>query len=320
MLRVVKETSAHPDTDHGTIYQHPLAYLIGLEGLALLRGWAGDFDRHFVLERIEEVRRLLDDPVLAAHAGVDVVRADSNAGYRTWAATYDDQPNGLFAIDEAVIDEILDALPPGDALDAACGTGRLTTHLLERGHRVIGVDASPEMLEVARRRLTGAQLRRGDLREIPIGAEAVDLVVCGLALSHVEDLRPVMVEFARVLRPGGHVVISDAHHELVFRGSVVKALGLNGEPGLVATYRHSPGDVLRAALAAGLEVRRCEEPRRAASFEDSSPLDPEPVAPVAPAAVDWDAWPWSLLGIAPQATRAAWDTPAIIVWHFQRSA
>lgn len=301
------------------IYQHPLAYLIGLEGLALLRAWAGDFDRQFVLDRLDEVRRLLDDPVLSSHAGVDVVRADANVGYRTWAATYDDQPNGLFAIDEALIDEILDALPAGDALDAACGTGRLTRHLLDRGHRVIGVDASPEMLEVARRRLAGAELRRGDLRELPVGDEAVDLVVCGLALSHVEDLRPVLADFARVLRPGGHLVVSDAHHELVFRGSVVKAVGPDGAPGLVATYRHSPGDFLRAALSVGLEVRRCEEPRRVSSAEDTSADGAEPTAAVPSSAVDWDVWPWSLLGVVPRATRAAWDTPAIIVWHFQRS-
>lgn len=317
----MNDSPANAESSRPAIYQHPLGYLIGLEGLALLRGWAGDFDRQFVLDRLAEVRRLLDDPVLAGHAGVDVVRAPSDLGYRTWASTYDDQPNGLFEIDEAVIDEILDALPAGDALDAACGTGRLTRRLLERGHRVIGVDASPEMLDVARRRMAGVELRRGDLRDLPIADESVDLVVCGLALSHVEDLRPVLSEFTRVLRPGGHLVISDAHHELVFRGSVVKAVGPNGEPGLVATYRHSTGDYLRAGLAAGFEVRRCEEPRRAASFEEPSlPPDDTPTAAVAPSEVDWDAWPWSLLGIAPQATRAAWDAPSIVVWHFQRSA
>lgn len=301
------------------IYQHPLAYLIGLEGLALLRAWAGDFDRDFVLERLDEVRRLLDDPVLAQHPGVDVVRAAANEGYRAWAETYDEGPNGLFAIDQAVIDDILDGIRIGDALDAACGTGRLTAGLLERGHRVIGVDSSPEMLEVARRRVPRADLRTGDLRELPVEDGAVDLVVCGLALAHLDDLRPVMAEFARVLRPGGHLVISDAHHELIFRGSVVKAVGENGEPGLVTTARHTPGAYLRAALAAGLDVRRCEEPRRSEGRGDAA-APPEPSGPVTASAVAWDVWPWSLLGVVPEATRAAWDAPAIVVWHFQRPA
>src|SRR5438067_580707 len=43
------------------IYQHPLAYLLGLEGVALLRAWAGDYDKEFVLTRLAEVRRLIDD-------------------------------------------------------------------------------------------------------------------------------------------------------------------------------------------------------------------------------------------------------------------
>ena len=95
------------------------------------------------------------------------------------------------------------------------------------------------------------------------------------------------------MRPGGHVVIDDVSHELVFRGSVVKALGPNGEPGLAPAHRHTPGDFLRAALAAGLQVRRCEEPgsgrrarrhhrhpRRSSSARRGElPVDPAPLDP-----------------------------------------
>ena len=51
------------------IYRHPLAYLLGLEGIALLLAWAGDYDRAFVEARLAEVRRLLNDEALASHAG-----------------------------------------------------------------------------------------------------------------------------------------------------------------------------------------------------------------------------------------------------------
>ena len=70
------------------IYQHPLAYLLGLEGIALLRGWAGDFDQEFVEARLAEVRRLLAADALANHDGVMVERGDTLTGYRRWAATY----------------------------------------------------------------------------------------------------------------------------------------------------------------------------------------------------------------------------------------
>ena len=297
------------------IYQHPLAYLLGLEGLALLGGWVGDFDRDFVLERLAEVRRLLDEPALTNHPGVDVEWRDTQTGYATWAPTYDDPNNGLFAIDEPAVDAILDTLPRGDALDAACGTGRFSLRLAARGHRVVGVDSSPEMLELARAKVPGAEFRLGDLEDLPLADASVDLVVCTLALTHVPDLAPVMAQFARVVRPGGHVVIAEAHHELVYRGSIVKALGPNGEPGFVASYRHTPGDFLRAALPARLQVRRCEEPRLSSSDSrsDAAP-PPQDITIGGP-----EDWPWTLLPLVPEATRAAWAIPAVIVWDFERT-
>jgi SAM-dependent methyltransferase len=290
-------------------YQHPLAYLLGLEGLALLHGWAGDYDKEFVRARLAEVRRLLDHEPLASHAGVDVRRGDAETGYRTWSATYDDGRNSLFDIDEPVVFEIVDGLPKGSALDAACGSGRFAEYLAAQGHQVIGVDSSADLLARARSRVPDTDFRLGDLHDLPVPDGSADLVVSGLALSHVPALGPVMAEFARVLRPGGHLVISDLHHEQIFRGSVVKAVGPAGEPGLVATYRHTPGDFLRAALPVGLQVRRCEEPGR----PDRTAGRPAPEIAIG----DWTDWPWSLAELVPEAVRAAWATPPVIIWQFQ---
>jgi SAM-dependent methyltransferase len=294
------------------IYQHPLAYLLGLEGIALLRAWAGEHDEAFVQARLAEVRRLLDDEALARHGGVMVRRGDAVTGYRQWSGTYDEPRNDLFDVEEPVVHEVLDALPAGDALDAACGTGRYAAYLAARGHRVVGVDGSREMLGRARARVPHGTFLLGDLDRLPLGGDAVDLVVCGLALAHVPALGPVMAEFARVLRPGGHLVVSDIHHERILLGSVVKALGPDGEPGLVATYRHTTGDFLRAALPAGLQVRRCEEPQGPA--RDQPPSRPAG-AELEPGS--WEQWPWSLRDLVPEAARAAGGTPPAIVWHFQ---
>ncbi len=292
------------------VYQHPLAYLLGIEGVALLRAWAGDYDEAFVRERLAEVRRLLDEPVLADHAGVVVRRGDTPAAYRRWSATYDEPRNGLFDSDEPVMHEILDRLPTGTVLDAACGTGRYAAHLAARGHRVLGVDSSREMLDRARARVPDGTFLRGDLHRLPVADGAVDAVVCALALVHVPSLVPVLAEFARVLRPGGHLVISDVHRDLVLLGSVVHSLGPAGEPGLTPTYRHSTGDYLRAALPVGLRVRRCEEPRATLPDEPAPPPEETSVG-------GWADWPWTLLPLVPAATLAAWDKPSTITWHFQ---
>lgn len=294
------------------IYQHPLAYLLGLEGIALLRAWAGEYDKAFVDARLAEVRRLLDSEALVNHGGVIVNRGDTVTGYRQWSATYDEPRNSLFDLDEPIMHEILDALPAGSALDAACGTGRYAEYLAARRHQVVAVDSSRDMLDRARARVPRGEFLLGDLHQLPLPDDAVDVVVSGLALAHVPALEPVMAEFARVLRHGGHLVISDTHHEQIFRGSVVKALGPTGEPGLVATHRHTAGDFLRAALPVGLQVRRCEEPRGRARDEPSPP-SPEVGIEVG----DWAEWPWSLMELVPEAARAACGTPLTTIWHFQ---
>jgi ubiquinone/menaquinone biosynthesis C-methylase UbiE len=296
------------------IYQHPLAYLLGVEGGALLRGWAGDYDKEFVEARLAEVKRLLANDSLVNHPGVMVGRGDTQAAYRQWSSTYDDGRNSLYDYDEPVVYEILDALPKGTILDAACGTGRYAEHAIAYGHRVIGVDSSPDMLGRARARVAEAEFRLGDLHELPLADNAVDIVVCGLALTHVAQLGPVIAEFARVLRPGGHVVIADVHHDLVLAGSVPVARGPGDEPGLSATYRHTTGAYIRAALPVGLQVRRCEE---------TLVMPSRPPVPATPDAAvgDWADWPWSLMEMLPAATLAAFagpeGWPQIIVWHFQ---
>jgi SAM-dependent methyltransferase len=70
---------------------------------------------------------------------------------------------GLIDVEQPIVREILNGLPVGVALDAACGTGRHTQYLASLGHRVVAVDSSPDMLAVARMRVPDAEFLDGDL-------------------------------------------------------------------------------------------------------------------------------------------------------------
>src|SRR5579872_6708701 len=161
------------------------------------------------------------------------------------------------------------------------------------------------MLAHARRRVPDGDFHVAELERLPLPDDSADVIVCALALVHVPCLEPVLAEFVRVLRPGGDLVISDVHHELVTRGSA-------GEPYIVATYRHKLGDYLRAALSLGLHVRRCEEPTATGT---GRPL-PVPATEIG----DWWYWPWSLMNYLPSAARAADGRPSLVIWHFQLPA
>jgi ubiquinone/menaquinone biosynthesis C-methylase UbiE len=293
-------------------YLSPLAYLLGIEGAALLRGIReGTADAAFVAARIAEIRALLSDPALADAAGVDAVPGtiSSMDVYRDWASTYDEPGNGMIDIEQPLVRGILDRLPVGTALDAACGTGRHGAYLAQLGHRVIATDQSVEMLQQAARRLPDADLHLADLAALPLGDNTVDTVVCGLALSHVPRLDLVLAEFARVLRPGGHLVISDAHLVWSYlRPTLPRPPGPDGRPSILTEYHRSLSEYLSAALPLGFQVRRCEEPGR--------PLEPD----VEPGPLRTD-MSWDLLRWCPRAAAAAHDrAPVVVIWHFQLPA
>ena len=94
-------------------------------------------------------------------------------------------------------------------LDVACGTGVLAGKaeaLAGPTGRVIGLDPSRGMLDIARRRVKCA-LIQGRAEELPLPDQSVDFVTMGYALRHVRNLHETFVEFKRVLRPGGRVII-----------------------------------------------------------------------------------------------------------------
>ena len=94
-------------------------------------------------------------------------------------------------------------------LDVACGTGRHLEHLRRR-HPVVGIDASPEMLRIARRRAPGIRFARADMRTFRL-PRRFDVVSCLFsAIGHLEtpgDVRKAFRNFARHLNPGGVVIV-----------------------------------------------------------------------------------------------------------------
>ncbi|MHC3469523.1 class I SAM-dependent methyltransferase [Streptomyces sp. 7R007] len=193
-------------------------------------------------------------------------------------------------------------------LDAACGTGRHTAYLRDLGHHVIGVDASPDMLAQARKHLPDVDLHEADLHRLPVADNTVDTVVCTLALPHAPEPVPVPAEFARVLRPGGNLVISDAHLLVSYlRPTLARRPGPDGLPSLLAEYHRPLSASLAAALPLGLQVRHCEEPRRPHRLTNPGTA-PDPL----PTHSSWDLLHW-----CPEASAAALDdSPVVVVWHF----
>jgi len=100
----------------------------------------------------------------------------------------------------------------GDVLEVAVGTGRNLSFYPD-GTRLTGVDWSPAMLGLARERAAAlgreADLRQGDAQALDFPDESFDTVLCALGLCAIPDDRRAVTEMARVLRPGGRLLLVD---------------------------------------------------------------------------------------------------------------
>ncbi len=172
---------------------------------------------------------------------------------------------------------------PGDlvgkqVLDAGCGPGINSAWLAGQGASVHGIDVTPEMIALARKRCEGlaATFDVQDLGEtfVTLADNRFDAIVSALALDYVEDLGPTFREFARVAKPGATLVWSMGHpmrdwlDERTRRNRTyfeTTRFGMYwsgfGEPKpYVESYRRPLADILNAAADAGWQIERTVEP------------------------------------------------------------
>jgi ArsR family transcriptional regulator len=162
-----------------------------------------------------------DDPVLEADrrqaARVLAERARiASESFRQKGADWDEM-RALDLPAQAVEDALLALVPPGPEgrlLDIGTGTGRVLELLAPRVRQALGVDASKAMLALARARLNGPDLahcavRQADMYRLPLSDQSFDIVVLQMVLHYAEDPAGVVAEAARVLRPGGRLIVID---------------------------------------------------------------------------------------------------------------
>jgi ArsR family transcriptional regulator len=163
-----------------------------------------------------------DDERLEA---VRVARAERAAGYFAENAGRWDRIRSLHVPDADVERALLSAVGTGEVgsfLDIGTGTGRMIELFAGHADRAVGVDASREMLQVARAKLdaaglSNAQVRHGDCYHLPVPRDSFDLVMLHQVLHFLDDPAAAVREAAATLQPGGRLVVVDfAPHRLEF--------------------------------------------------------------------------------------------------------
>lgn len=170
-----------------------------------------------------------DDPVLAADQdrfqAIRKAKADEAAAYFAAHALTWDRERSLHIQEadvEAAMRAVLGDKPFQSFLDLGTGTGRLLEVFADQYATGLGIDASHDMLAVARANLskaglTNSQVRHGDVYALNVPPKSFDVVAIHQVLHFLDDPARVLAEAARALRPGGRLLIVDfAPHQLEF--------------------------------------------------------------------------------------------------------
>ena len=179
------------------------------------------------------------------------IPVSAREGYALWAETWDTTPSPIVALEERALRPWITALDFQRAVDIGCGTGRWAKRL-----SALGVDASLAMLGVAASKpgLRG-RLAVGDATALPLASGSADLVLCALTLGHIRNGTAAMREFARIVAPGGTLLLTDFHPAAAAQGWR-RTFRRDGQVYELENYTYTV-DQLRAAT--DLELAECAE-------------------------------------------------------------
>ena len=170
---------------------------------AVLDGWA---------------KREPDHWVLADAARLAAVRADRAAAAAAWFEEHAREWDAIRSLHiaeeqvEAAMATVLGDGPVGTLIDIGTGTGRMLELFGGQADTALGIDRSSEMLRLARVKLheaTNIELRQADLYALPLGDKAADLAILHHVLHFAAAPDAAIAEAARVLQPGGRLLIAD---------------------------------------------------------------------------------------------------------------
>ena len=166
---------------------------------------------------------------------------------------------------------------PGRLLDVGCGTGAFLQLAKERGWDTVGTEFSPYAARTAS--AAGLHVHAGEVWEAGLPDDAFDLVTCWHVIEHVADPGRVMSEMARLLRPGGRLVLATPNvHDYIFQAAYLLARGRRAplyDPGEreLHLFNFSAQTLRAQAASAGLEVMEIGFDRGAAAVSGKRLID-----------------------------------------------
>lgn len=145
--------------------------------------------------------------------------------YNAWAKQYDTDENLTRDLDIQSTIETLDKYKFGNVIELGCGTGKNTSWLLKKAKKIISIDFSQEMLNLAEAKIKDDRVRfvKANLNDDwAIESDFADLITCSLTLEHIKDFNHIFTQANQKLKKNGLFFISELHPYKQYTGSKAK--------------------------------------------------------------------------------------------------
>jgi cytosine/adenosine deaminase-related metal-dependent hydrolase/ubiquinone/menaquinone biosynthesis C-methylase UbiE len=179
-----------------------------------------------------------------------------------WAQVYDSQLNPLLQLEEREAASLLPPLEGCDVLDVGCGTGRWLSRLEKfRPASLSGIDSSPAMLQHARQNIGNTTLLyHNPSSKLPIEDSSKDFILSSFVLSYLDDLQMFALECARIVRPGGCLLISDMHPATAAERGWKRSFHVDGVEIEIPVRPQVLQEIISAFRDHGFDVQTLTEP------------------------------------------------------------
>jgi ubiquinone/menaquinone biosynthesis C-methylase UbiE len=190
------------------------------------------------------------------------VNTTAHASFDDWAEVYDAQPNPLLRLEQRTLPSLMPAIKGLDVLDVGCGTGRWMKYFEQLApSSLTGTDVSGAMLKRARGALAPTTtLHLSDSTTVPVVNASTDFVLASFVLSYLADLGSFADECVRILRLGGHILLSDMHPVTAAERGWIRGFRAGGKRIELSTNPLSMTEIITAFTSRGFQLLTLNEP------------------------------------------------------------
>jgi len=188
---------------------------------------------------------------------------DVEEAYDLWSHSYDAQPGNLmFALDESIFTKFIQKVSFQNKVivDVGCGTGRHWDKLYAKNPmRLIGYDVSHGMLKILKEKYPNAETHRLISNSLEgLENNSCEIIISTLAAAHIEDIEDAFTQWNRVLKPGGHIIMTDYHPNALAKGGN-RTFTHNGKLIAVKNYVHPLAKIWGIANKLGFRMEAFKE-------------------------------------------------------------